>query len=145
MVWWLVPLLALSILTLFALSHLTYTLFHPLASHHPLSLHAFHKSLGNIRGRTPSFDPYCAYLEDMPRKIMLSIFFDHAFDFCMAFDQFKRALTFFIMILLVFFYSHHFEMHAKAHDKLLRAVTTSVLKTQLSRCKEERLMFFKPS
>ena len=43
--------------------------------------HAFHESLGDISGFHPSFDPYCAYLEDVPRKIMWSTFFDHDFDF----------------------------------------------------------------
>jgi len=33
-------------------------------------LHAFHISLGVLEGLTPSFVPYCAYLEDVPRKIM---------------------------------------------------------------------------
>jgi len=50
---------------------------------------------------------------------MSSTFSDHAVDFSMAFDKFKRALTIFAMILLVFSYSHHFKMHVTAHDKLL--------------------------
>jgi len=33
-------------------------------------LHAFHESLGDIKGSHPTFDPYYAYLEDVPRKIM---------------------------------------------------------------------------
>jgi len=36
----------------------------------PSHLHAFHKSVGDIRGYTLSFDPYYALLEDVPRKIM---------------------------------------------------------------------------
>jgi len=40
-------------------------LLHILPSH----MHAFHESLGDIQGYNPSLDPYCAYLEDMPRKI----------------------------------------------------------------------------
>jgi len=88
-------------------------------------LHAFHESLGDIRGYNPSFDPYCAYLEDMPRKIMWSPFFDHTFDFSMAFDEFKRPLTLFASPFIVFFYSDHYEMHAIIYDKLLRALTAS--------------------
>jgi len=42
----------------------------------------------------------------------------------MAFDKFKRLLTFFDPSLLVFFYSHHSQMHALVYDKLLRAPTT---------------------
>jgi len=54
-------------------------------------VHAFHEFLGDIRCYYPSFDPYCAYLEDMPRKIVWSTFFDQTFDFSTAFDEFKRA------------------------------------------------------
>jgi len=34
----------------------------------PSHLHAFYESLGDIRGFHLSFDPYCAYLEDVSRK-----------------------------------------------------------------------------
>ena len=40
----------------------------------PSLLHALHKSLSDIRGSYPLFDPYCAYLEDAPRKITWSTF-----------------------------------------------------------------------
>ena len=40
----------------------------PLLSNTPSQLHPFHESLGDIQGYNPSLDPYCAYLEDMPRK-----------------------------------------------------------------------------
>ena len=53
----------------------------PLLRTTPSYLHAFQESLGDIRGHTPSFDPYCAYLKDVPRKIMCSTFFNHAFNF----------------------------------------------------------------
>jgi len=53
----------------------------PLISTTPSHLHAFHESLGNNRGYNPSVDPYCAYLKDVPSKIMWSIFFDNTFDF----------------------------------------------------------------
>jgi len=67
---------------------------------------------------------------------MWSTFFDHDFDFSMAFDEFKRVLTLFASSLLVFSYSHHFEMHATVHDKLLRALTASELTTRILRDKE---------
>jgi len=108
----------------------------PLLPSTPAHLHAFHESLDDISGFHPSFDPYCAYLEDVPRKIMWSTFFDHDFDFSMAFDEFKRALTLFALALLVFSYSHHSEMHAVVYDKLLRALTSSELTTRLLRDKE---------
>ena len=63
----------------------------------PAHLHAFHASLGDIKGYNPSLDPYCAHLEDVPRKITSSTFFDHTFDFSMAFDEFKRPLTLFVI------------------------------------------------
>jgi len=67
---------------------------------------------------------------------MWSTFFDHDFDFCMEFNAFQRALTLFAPSLLVFSYSHHFEMHKTAHDKLLRALTASELRTRILRDKE---------
>ena len=53
----------------------------PLLPTRPPYLHAFHESLGDIQGYNPSLDPYCAYLEDMPRKIEWTTFFDYYFDF----------------------------------------------------------------
>jgi len=85
----------------------------------PSHLHAFYKSLRDISESQPSFDPLCAYLEDLPRKVTWSTFFDHAFDFSMTFDKFKMALTLFVTSLLVFSYLHHYKMHALAYDELL--------------------------
>ena len=59
----------------------------PLLPTTPSDLHALYESLGDLRGYNLSFDPYCAYLKDMLGKIMLSIFFDHAFNFSMVFDM----------------------------------------------------------
>jgi len=61
----------------------------PLFSTTPSYLHAFYESICEIRGYHPSFDPYYAYLEDMPKKVICSTFLDHAFDISMAFDKFK--------------------------------------------------------
>jgi len=61
----------------------------------------------------------------------------------MAFDEFKRALTLFAASLPVFSYLHPFKVHAKAHDKLLRALTVSELIVRALRDKE-RLMLLKP-
>jgi len=76
----------------------------PLPPTTPSYMHTFHESLGDIRGYSPSVDPYCAYLEDVPRKIMWSTFFDHTFDFSMVFGKFKRPLTLFAPSFLVFSY-----------------------------------------
>ena len=108
----------------------------PLLSTTPSHLHAFYEFLGDIRGYNPSLDPYCAYLEDVPRKITWNTFFDHDFDFSMTFDEFKRALTLFAPSLLVFSYAHHFEMHAMIHDKLLQVLTSSELTTHILRDNE---------
>jgi len=109
----------------------------PLFPTTPSYLHAFHESLGDIRGYNPSLDPYCAYLEHMPKKIEWTTFFDYYFDFFMAFDKFKRALTLFATSLLVFWYFHYFEMHAKAQDELFRALTAPELERRVLRDKEE--------
>ena len=82
-------------------------------------------SLGDIRGYNLSFDPYCAYLEGVPRKMMWSTFFDHTFDFSMAFGKFKRPVTFLASSFVVLSYLHHYEMHATRHDKTFRALMTS--------------------
>jgi len=100
-----------------------------LLSTNPSYLHAFHESLNDIRGSHSSFDSYCAHLEGVARKIIWSTFFYYAFDFSMAFDEFKTPLTLFALPILVFSYLHHFAMDALAYDKLLRALATSVSKS----------------
>jgi len=95
----------------------------PLLPTTPSHLHAFHESLGDIRCYNPSFDTYCAYLKNVPIEIMWSTFFDHSFDFSMAFDEFKRPLTFLPSFFVVFSYLNHFDMHAVTCNKLLRALT----------------------
>jgi len=51
-------------------------------------------------------------------------FLDFSFDFPVAFSLLKRALIFFVMIILVLSYYHGCEPYAKEFDKLLRAFTT---------------------
>ena len=99
----------------------------PLLSTTRSHLDAFHESLGDIRGYYPSLDPNWAYLENVLRKIMWCTFFVHAFDFSMAFDEFKRLLTLFASSFLVSSYSHNSKKHAVTYDKLLRAFTASEL------------------
>jgi len=56
---------------------------------------------------------------------MWSTFFDHAFDFSKAFNEFKRPLALFAPSFPVFTYSHLSKMHATIYDKPLRDLTTS--------------------
>jgi len=64
------------------------TPFIPFTFDHPSHLHEFHVSPGDVRGSHPSFDLYCACLEEKHRKIMWDTFFDHTFDFFMTFNRF---------------------------------------------------------
>jgi len=75
---------------------------------------------------------------------MWNTFFDHAFNFFMAFDKLKRALTLFAIFLLVFSYLHHFKMHVKAHDKFLGALMASKLTTPVVSNEQEWLMLIEP-
>ena len=77
------------------------------------------KSLGIFRGYDPLRDPYRPYLESMSGEIALTIAFDYSADFSQVFSEFERALTLFAPSLPVFFYSHHSELHAVMHGKLL--------------------------
>jgi len=97
----------------------------PLPPTSPTYMHIFHESLSDIRGYSPSVDPYCAHLEDVPRKIKWSTFFDHTFDFSTVFGKFKGPLTLFAPSFLVFSYPHHSDLHAITYDKVLRALMAS--------------------
>jgi len=67
---------------------------------------------------------------------VLIIAFDYSADFSQVFGEFKGALTLFAPSLPVFSYSHHSEMYAAMHDKLLRALTASELTTRILSGKE---------
>jgi len=107
-------------------------------------VHAFHEFLGDIIGCFSSFGPYCAYLEDVPRKIMWSPFFGHAFEFFLPFHELKRSLTLFASSFLVFSYSRNSEMHVITYNKLLRALTSSKSRTQVLSDMEEWLILLEP-
>ena len=62
-----------------------YPMSSPLPSTTPSHLHAFHESLGDIRGYHPSLNPYCAYLVDVLRKITWRTFFTNIFDFSLIY------------------------------------------------------------
>ena len=58
----------------------------------------------------------------------------------MASGKFKSVLIFLAVFLIVFTYLHYHEMHAQAHDKLLRALTASELETHVLIDEEGLLM-----
>ena len=62
----------------------------PLLLTTPSLFQTFHESLGDIRGPYPTFDPYCAHIENVPRKLMHNTFFYRAFNFSMAFDKLRE-------------------------------------------------------
>jgi len=65
----------------------------PLLPTAPSHLHAYHESPCDIRGYDPN-------LEDVPRSIMWSTFFDYTFDFSMAFDATYFVCSIFSSVLL---------------------------------------------
>jgi len=85
--------------------------------------------LGTFRGYDPFLDPYSLYLGNTPLKIMLTIAFNRSTDFFKAFDKFRRALTLISRFIFTSSYLHSSELHAQVHDKLLRALTASELRT----------------
>jgi len=82
--------------------------------------------LGYFSGYNTSLDLYYMYLLDEPRKIMWNTFFDLPFDFSMAFDLLKKALSFFIVIILMLSYCHACESLVVTFDRLLHALITLI-------------------
>ena len=67
-------------------------------------------SLGYFSGYDATFDSYCIYVVDKPKKIMWSTFFDFSFDFSMALTL--GGLILFFVLILMFSHSHACEPHA---------------------------------
>jgi len=105
------------------------TISSPFTSHHPILCSCIHESLGDITRPHASFGPYCAYPEDVSRKIIWNPFFDDAFDISMAFNKLKRHLDLCASSFHVFSYLCHSKMHDITYDKLLRALTSSESRT----------------
>jgi len=61
-------------------------------------------SLGYTRGYDFSIDSYCVCLENLPRKVMWTTFFNSSYDFFKGFDKVKRILIVFGVILVITFY-----------------------------------------
>jgi len=81
----------------------------PLLLTTPSHLYAFYEYLGDIRRSHSTFNPCCAYLEDVPREFMWSTFFYHGFDFSMASDEFKMRPTLFAPFLLVLLFTSFYD------------------------------------
>ena len=81
--------------------------------------------LGYFGGYDPSIDPYCICLEDLPKKVMWTTFFNHSYDFSMVFAKIKRILTLFGVIFCIASYLLFFELWSQEFDKLLHALTVS--------------------
>ena len=62
----------------------------------------------------------------------------------MASGKFKSVLIFLAVFLIMLIYLHYHEMHAQADDKLLRALTASVLETRVLMDEEEWLILLAP-
>ena len=82
-------------------------------------------SLGYLRGYDHSIDPYYIYLEDLPRKIMWSTFFNPSYDFSKAIYKVKRILVVFGVIFVVSSYLSFSKLWSPKFDKLLCVLTMS--------------------
>ena len=58
-------------------------------------------STGYLRGYDPSIDLYCVRLEDLPRKIMSSTFFNPSYDFSKGLEKVKRILVIFRVFFVI--------------------------------------------
>jgi len=58
-------------------------------------------SLGYFEGKDLSTDPYCVCLEDLPRKVIWTTFFNHSCNFSKTFSKVKRILIIFSVILVI--------------------------------------------
>jgi len=87
--------------------------------------------LGYCSGYDAYIDRYYIYLVDEPKKIMWATFLDLSFDFSTASSLFKRALTFFAMIILAVSYCHVYEAHSMEFDKFLCALIAFDLTSSL--------------
>ena len=85
-------------------------------------------SLGYFSGFNASLDSYYMCLEDLPRKIMWSTFFNPSYDFAKAIAKFKRILILFCAILVITSYLLFFELWSHEFDRLLHALMMSDLK-----------------
>ena len=84
-------------------------------------------SLGCFIGFNASLDPYNMYLEDLPRKITWTTFFNPSYDLCKAIYKVEKILNVLEMILVITSCLSFFELWSQGVDNLLRASTASDL------------------
>ena len=66
-------------------------------------------------------DPYSACLNDMPRKIMWTIFLRNSFNFSKAFEMFRKIVT--IISIYIFVPLYASKLHARVPNKIMQALT----------------------
>ena len=85
-------------------------------------------SLGCFSGFNASLDPYYIYLENLPRKVMWTTFFNHSYDFSVGIYKVKRIPILFVVVFIIASYLLFSELWPQEFDKLLCALTMSNLK-----------------
>ena len=65
------------------------------------------------------------YLEDLPRKITGTIFFNPSYDFSMAINKVKRIPILFGVVFIIVSYLLFSKLWSQESDKLLRALIVS--------------------
>ena len=58
-------------------------------------------SLRYFGGYDPIIDPYYVSLEDLPSKVTWTISFNPSYDFSKAFDEVRKTLIVFVVILVI--------------------------------------------
>jgi len=81
--------------------------------------------LGHFSGYDPFIDPYCACLEDLPKKVMWTTFFNPSYDLSMVFAKVMRMLILFGVTFVIASYLLFSELWSQEFDKLLHTLTVS--------------------
>jgi len=87
--------------------------------------------LGYIRSHDPSIYPCSLYLEDLPRRVMWTIFFTFSYNFSEALDKIKRILIVFGVIFVIASHPVFSELWSQEFDKLLRGLMAFDLISQV--------------
>jgi len=87
-------------------------------------------SLGYFKGYDSSIFPYYVRLEDLPKKVMWTTFFNTSYDFSKDFYEVERILVFGVT-LVISSYLVFFRLWSQEFDKLLGMLTASDLMSQV--------------